>query len=91
MASTSSPNFWANLRDEVTGLAVDYARARYIDVETAQDDRNIPDRADLRYDGLFYSTGDGTKLAPGGLTPIGWAALGVALLGAVWLVRRVVR
>lgn len=91
MASTSSPNYWATLRDNVTGLAVDFARAKLIDVETAQDDRNIPDRADLRYDGLFYATGDGTKLAPGGLTPVGWAALAVALLGAVYLVRRVAR
>lgn len=89
MASTSSPNYWANLRDSVTGIAVDYARARYIDVETAQDDQNIPDRADLRYDGLLYTSADGTKLAPLGITPIGWFALAAVALGGAYLLRKV--
>jgi hypothetical protein len=87
MASTSGSDFWTGLRDTVTGLAVDYARARYVDVERADDDRNIPDQADLR---LWGSGGDGRGLvtAPGGIPIAGWLLIaGAAVLGAVLLKR----
>lgn len=89
MASTSSPTFWANLRDNVTGLAIDYARAKYLDVERPDDDRNMPDRADLKYDGLFYATRDGTKVATPAGTALQWGLVALALVAGVWLVRKV--
>jgi hypothetical protein len=46
---TNSSNYWTGLASDLTTLAVDYGRSRLIDVETRDDDRNIPDQADLRY------------------------------------------
>lgn len=89
MASTSSPTFWANLRDNVTGLAIDYARAKYLDVERPDDDRNMPDRADLKYDGLFYTTRDGTQVATPAGTVLKWGAILAAVIGGAWLLRKV--
>jgi hypothetical protein len=48
LQTSSADNFLVGLRDSLTGLAVDYARSRLIDVERADDDRNIPDRVDLQ-------------------------------------------
>lgn len=48
---TASSSYWNGLLGSVTDLGIDYARARYVDVETRSDDRNIPDDADLRYSG----------------------------------------
>lgn len=86
MASTSSTDFWTNLRDSVTGLSLDYARSKFIDVETVDDDKNIPDQADLRY-------GAGTAAAAasiaGSLLPL--LLVGVAVAGAVILLRKVAK
>ena len=89
MASTSSPNFWQNLRDNVTGLAIDYARAKYLDVERPDDDRNVPDRADLKYDGLFYATKDGTRVVTPAGSALQWGLVAVAVLGGFLLLRKV--
>jgi len=48
---TSSSSYWSGLRESLTGLAMDYARAKYVDVETAGDDRYMRDQADMRYSG----------------------------------------
>jgi hypothetical protein len=87
MASTTSTDFWSGLRDHITGLAIDYARARYVDVERPGDDRNIPDQADLRYWGKA-DDGSGLVSAPGGVPLVGWLLIaGAAVLGAVLLKR----
>jgi hypothetical protein len=87
MASTNSTDFWTGLRDNITGLAVDYARARYVDVERPDDDKNMPDKADLRYWG-FADDGTGLVSAPGGVPLLGWAMIaGAAILGAILLKR----
>lgn len=88
MAATSSSDFWSNLRETVTGLAVDYARARYVDVEQQGDDRNIPDNADLRYWGFGDKNGTGLVTAPGGLPLAGWAMIAAAIVGGVYLLRK---
>ena len=48
---TASSSYWNGLVGSLTNLGLDYARARYVDVETRADDRNIPDESDLRYGG----------------------------------------
>ena len=88
MASTSGENYWANFRDQLTGLAMDWGRSRLIDVETANDDRNMPDQADLRY-GWFGGDGSGTVAAPGGIPIVGWLLLGGAVIAGAFLLKRV--
>lgn len=89
MASTDGNGFWIGLRDQLAGVAVDYARAKWVDVETAADDRNMPDLTDLRYDGSRgQGSGTGLVRAPGGIPWVGWLALGAAVIvGAVLLKR----
>lgn len=48
---TSSSSYWNGLGSSLTQLGLDWARAKFVDVETRTDDRNIPDDADLRYSG----------------------------------------
>lgn len=88
MASTSGTDFWTGLRDQVTGLAVDYARARYVDVERPDDDRNIPDQAEWRLWGSSGGDGRGTESAPGGVPLVGWLFLGAAALVGAYLLKR---
>lgn len=87
MASTSSTDFWTGLRDNITGLAIDYARARYVDVEQPGDDRNIPDQADLRYWG-FGDDGSGVVRAPGGVPIAGWLLIAGAAIAGAFLLKR---
>jgi hypothetical protein len=83
MASTSSSDFWHNLRDGVVGLSLDIARAKFIDVETVDDDRNIPDQADLRYGAGVASAAAGVA---GSILPL--MLVGVAIVGAVLLLKK---
>ena len=71
---TSSSSYWSGLRESLTGLAMDYARARYVDVETRQDDRYMPDTADVRYGGLLDQRGVSAST-------LAMVALGVAVIG----------
>lgn len=87
MASTSSTSFWQGLRDDITGLAVDYARARYVDVERQDDDKNIPDKADLRYWGRA-DDGTGLVSAPGGVPLAGWLLIAAAAVAGAYLLKR---
>ena len=87
MASTSSSQFFQNFADTALGLATDYARARYIDVERTSDDRNMPDNVDLR-EGVRGDDGRGVVSAPGGIPWLGWLALGVAVIAGAYLLKR---
>lgn len=41
---TESSSVWSGLVSNLSNLATDYARARLIDVESSDDDRNIRDK-----------------------------------------------
>lgn len=79
-------NYLTELRDGMTDLALDWGRAKFVDVERSDDDRNIPDRNDLR-DGHDRqtqkdATGGIWQQAPGGVNLSTWLILaGVAVVG----------
>lgn len=79
---TQSTSVWNGLPASLTQLALDYARARYVDVERYDDDRNIPDEADLRYRGLTDERGVNSSL----VMVIGIGV--VVLIGGALLLRR---
>ena len=86
MAQTQSSSYFSGLRDDLTGLAIDLVRARHIDSQLVDDERNIPDQADVR----AGFTGDAFKAAPGGV-PIGtWLFLGGAAALAVFAFKKLV-
>lgn len=89
MALTASSDYFTGIRNDVTKLALDFARAKLIDVERDTDDRNIPDRADLKNGETAASSADGLVPAPGGITLEGWFVLGVFIVAGAWLVKRV--
>lgn len=49
MAATSTNDYWTGLRRDLTGLVLDTARSRLIDVETRDSDRTIRDNVDARH------------------------------------------
>lgn len=56
MSSTEKGSIWGDIwggvtefvKDDGKDLVMDYARAKWIDVETTNSDRNMPDEIDLR-------------------------------------------
>lgn len=51
MTDANGAGVWnglSGLFGDVKELAIDYTRAKYINAETVNDDRNVPDEADLR-------------------------------------------
>lgn len=82
---TGSSDYFTGVRDSLTSLALDFGRAKLIDVERASDDRNIPDEADLR----AGQTGrESAGAAPGGIPVIGWVLLGFAVVAGALLIKR---
>lgn len=92
MAMTESSDLWSgakNLLGDIKDFALDYGRAKYIDVETTQSDRNIPDEADLRegYAPQTASNATGGVYAP---SVAGVDVKQVALIGGLGLLGLVV-
>ena len=85
MASTQSADYWTGVRDNLTALALDFSRAKLIDVERPSDDRNIPDQADLRAPGRGN---DPTRPAVAGLTAGGWALVAVTVIAGVVVLKK---
>lgn len=83
MAATSSTDYWQELRDKVTGLTLDYARAKFIDVETVNDDRYIPDQADLR-----FGAGVAATAASAASAVLPMVLVGLAIAAGVILMRK---
>jgi hypothetical protein len=79
MPATSTSDYWQNLRSQVTGLVIDAARAKYVDVETRADDRNIRDGVDAK-------TGN---VGQGGFSPLTVVLVIVAAVAGVVLLKRV--
>ena len=86
MALTQSADYFTGLRDDITMLALDVARSRFIDVERLDDDRNFPDEADLRN---AQRGGDPTQPAIAGMTIGGWLLVGTAVVVGVILLKKV--
>lgn len=78
MAATSTSDYWQNLPSQVTGLILDFARAKYVDVETRADDRNIRDTVDAK----TGNTGQGVSVVSV-VVIVAAAVLGVVLLKRV--------
>lgn len=72
---TESSSVWSGLASNLTGLVTDYARAKWIDVENTNDDKNADDEKD---DSVSTSNIAGVSLPT-------WAVIGAAVLvvGAV--------
>lgn len=79
MAATKASDYWQNLGTNVTSLLLDAARAKYVDVETRADDRNIRDTVDAR-------SGD---TGQGGISPLTVVVVLVAAVVGVVLLKRV--
>jgi hypothetical protein len=80
MARTASAEYFTGLRDTLTGLGADFLRARFIDLERADDDRNLPDRIDAA---------DGQTVNKGGVS---WGlvlGVGAALIVGVIVAKKV--
>lgn len=45
---TQSADYFTGVRDSLTGLGLDYLRAKFIDVERPSDTRNVNDYVDVR-------------------------------------------
>jgi hypothetical protein len=96
LTNASGEGVWnglGNLFGEVKDLAIDYTRAKYINAETARDDRNVPDQADLRngygYAAASDATGGIFQAAPGGVTMQQWLLIGAAAVVGVIVLKRV--
>jgi hypothetical protein len=79
MAATSTTDYWQNLRSQVTGALLDYARVKFIDVETRADDKHIRDTVDAR----LGETGTA------GMSPVTVVLLVVGVVAGVVLLKRV--
>lgn len=77
---TSSADYFTGLRDSLTGLGVDYARSRLIDVERMDDDRNAPDRIDAA---------DWRTVGGSGVSMLTVGMIAVAVVVGVVLLKRV--
>jgi hypothetical protein len=76
---TGSADYFTGLRNELTGLTLDFARSKLIDVEHVNDTRNVNDTVDVR-------EGQATGL---GLGMTGWLLVGGLVIGGVLLLRKV--
>lgn len=85
MASTSSSDYWTGLLDNVTGLGLDYARTKLIDVQNYADESNLPDRADLWY---YGSNSAKQRQAASGMSMGKWLLIGGAAVLGLVLLRR---
>lgn len=85
MAQTQSGSYFTGLRDDLTGLAIDYTRARYIDSQTVDDEQNVPDQADQFYN----ESGRPHQPAPGGVSLSTWMMLGIVAAAGVFVFKRV--
>lgn len=81
MAATATNDYWAGVKRDLTGLALDVARSRLIDVETRDSDKNVRDNVDAR----LGDTGAGT----GGMSVVSIALIAVAVIVGVVLVKKV--
>ena len=80
MATTATSDYWNGLRTSLTGLGIDVARSRLVDVETKDSDKNIRDATDVKL-------GEGIPRIAG-MSLLGWAAIaGVIVVGVVLLKR----
>ena len=84
MSRTNSSDFWSGLRDDVAELGLDVVRHRFIDVETAKDDRNLPDNAALR----AGSNGGEYQPAVAGMPITGWLIVGGIIVVGVVVLKR---
>ena len=96
LTDSSGSGVWnglGNLFGEVKDLAIDYTRAKYINAETQNDDRNIPDQADLRAGYGQRAASDATggiyQPAAAGITVQQWLMIGAAALVGVVVLKRV--
>lgn len=75
---------WESFLSQVIQGGIDYARVKYLDVPTAQDDANVPDQADVYY-GM-------RQPATGGMSVSSWvfvaAAAIVVFAGAAFVYRQ---
>lgn len=81
MAATATNDYWAGVRRDLTGLVIDTARARLIDVETKDSDKTVRDNVEAR----LGDSGAGT----GGMSVVSIALVAVAVIVGVVLVKRV--
>lgn len=77
---SASSDYWTGLRDNLTGLALDAARVKLVDVERASDDKNIPDNVDLA---------SSKRVAANGVSVVTVVAIAAAALVGVLLLKRV--
>lgn len=101
MSSTDDGSIWGDIWGGVTDfvkndgkdLALDYARSKWIDVETTDSDMNMPDEADLRagYAGssVADSTGGGPRSLMGGVSAQQLMIVGGLGLVAVVVLKKV--
>lgn len=87
MAQTQTANYFSGLRDQLTGVGLDILRARYIDAQTPQDEKNVPDEADFRYN-VGSVTGNPLERAPGGVPLSTWAVIGLGLVAGVIVLKK---
>jgi uncharacterized protein involved in tellurium resistance len=81
---TESTNVWSGLVSNLSNLATDYARARYIDVESSDDDRNVQDGNSIR------DKSKSTSQIAGAVVPT-WVIGGAVLLVVGAIVYKFVR
>lgn len=82
--AASTATGWQDFLKGLSGLTIDYARHKLIDVERTTDDQNIPDRTDI-------SNGFLAQPAAGGMTIGGWLVLGVVVVAGGLLLRKLVK
>jgi hypothetical protein len=81
MAATQSADYWNGVKGQFTDLLFDYGRSRLIDIEGANDDRNLTDRVDAR---------EGSLTVPGtGVSVITLAVVAVLVVVAVVVAKKV--
>lgn len=74
---TASSDYFTGLRDALTGLTLDVARSKLIDVETMNDTRDVPDYMDAK------------ARQAAGVSVGGLVLIGAALLVGVIVLKRV--
>ncbi len=81
MAATGTNDYWTGLRRDLTGLVIDTARSRLIDVETKDSDKTVRDGVDAR----LGDSGAGV----GGMSVVSVAIIAVVVVVGVILAKRV--
>jgi hypothetical protein len=80
MAATNSADYWSGVRGAFTDLIFDYGRSQLVDVEGANDDRNLNDRIDARL---------GSQTIPGGSSLVTVAVVLVVVIVGVVIAKKV--